>query len=166
MIRNRARAKIDSEGTGSRTAWIFLNKMTDHPGKQSQYGSEGQRWIKTWRNPGHLTSSSWRSALTYLCPTHSNGKHLFSPQQSRERPCMWTRLTNCRRSTVVGAQNYQTTSFFISFKGQLRVSKNLREMNSMKEKAIIIIKKKTEHLTLEKTVILKKTNNSKLMSED
>ena len=27
-------------------------------------------------------------------------------------------------------------------------------------------KKKTEHLTLEKTVILKKTNNSKLMSED
>ena len=47
---------------------------------------------------------------------------------------MWTRLTNRRRSTVVGAQNYQTTSFFISFKGQLRVSKNLREMNSIKEK--------------------------------
>lgn len=34
------------------------------------------------------------------------------------------RPTNRRRSTVVGAQNYQTTSFFISFKGQLRVSKN------------------------------------------
>lgn len=40
-------------------------------------------------------------------------------------------------------------------------------MNSRKEKDHDKKqKKKTEHLTLEKTVILKKTNNSKLMSED
>ena len=46
VIRNRARAKNDSEFTGSRTAWIFLNKVTDHPVKQSQYGYKGQRWTK------------------------------------------------------------------------------------------------------------------------
>lgn len=38
MIRSRARAKNDSERTGSRTAHIFLNKVNDHPGKLSQYG--------------------------------------------------------------------------------------------------------------------------------
>ena len=38
VIRSRARAKNDSEHTGSRTAHIFLNKVNDHPGKLSQYG--------------------------------------------------------------------------------------------------------------------------------
>lgn len=40
---SKSKKKNDSERTGSRTAWIFLNKVTDQPGKQFQDGCEGQR---------------------------------------------------------------------------------------------------------------------------